>query len=192
MTRPRSLPSAVFKQPHTLRSASQPCARGIPSTAGNHSRHLLLKTANAVYVAKGANSGFEASGMHDMVAASARWHCLRAPHLRPPQQQTRTPIFRVNVMQRCSAACFPARFSCARGRQDRGEMVCESFTMCCTAGLGAKVARREGSGGGGRKVTRRVRVFNRLMAAHSCAPGEELFSLQDSNAGGRPAVQPAI
>ena len=54
--------------------------------------------------------------------------------------------------------------------------------MRCTAGLGAKEVRREGSGGGGRKVTRRVRVLHRLIAAHSCAPGEELFSLQDSNA----------
>ena len=64
--------------------------------------------------------------------------------------------------------------------------------MCCTAGLGATEVGREGSGGGGRKVTRRVRVLHRLMAAHSCAPGQERFPLQDSNAGGRAAAPPAI
>ena len=92
--------------------------------------------------------------------------------------------------QRCSAAYFP-RVSVAR-EGGRGEKVCELFTMCCTAGLGAKEVGREGSGGGGRKVTRRVRVLHRLIAAHSCAPGEEHFSLQLSNAGGRPAAQPAV
>ena len=58
-------------------------AASIPSTAANHSRHLLLKTANAVYVAKSANSGFEASGMRDMVAASELWRRVGAacaPH----------------------------------------------------------------------------------------------------------------
>ena len=126
-------------------------------------------------------------------AVAARWRCLRAPHLRPPQRmRSRTnkhaPQYSASMSrdpQRCSAACFPAR-----GRQ--GEKVRELFTMCCTAGLGAKEVRREGSGDGGRKVIRRVRVLHRLMAAHSCAPGKERISLQLSNAGGRATAQPAI
>ena len=64
--------------------------------------------------------------------------------------------------------------------------------FCCTAGLGAREVKRQGSGGGGRKVARRVRVLRRLIEDQSCAPGEELFSLQDSNAGGRTAAPPAM
>ena len=48
--------------------------------------------------------------------------------------------------QRCRAAYFP-RVSVAR-EGGRGEKVCELFTMRCTAGLGAKEERMEGSGGG--------------------------------------------
>ena len=201
MTRPRSLPSAVF-QPHTLRSASQPCARSIPSTAANHSRHLLLKTANAVYVAKSANSGFESSGMHDMVAASVLWRRVGAacaPHTSARRSACAAAAINThsNIPRQChvtrSAAVprvFP-RVSVAR-EGGRGEKACELFTMCCTAALVAKEVGREGSGGGRRKVTRRVRVLHRLMAAHSCAPGEERFPLHLVNQGGRAAVQPAI
>ena len=76
---------------------------------------------------------------------------------------------------RCSAVCF-SRVSVAR-ESGRREKVCESFTMCCTAGLGAKEVRKEGSDGGGRKVAWRARApspqgrsFLRITPLHRISP----------------------
>ena len=177
-------------------------AASIPSTAANHSRHLLLKTANAVHVAKSANSGFEASGMHDMVAASVLWRCVGAacaPHT--SARRSACAAAAINTHPNNSRQCHVTRSAAVprvsrafqlRARAAGGKKVCKLFTMCCTAGLGAKEMGREGSGGGGRKVTRRVRVLHRLIAAHSCAPGEERFPLHLVNQGDRPATPPAI
>ena len=115
--------------------------------------HLLLKTANAFYVAKSANSGFEASGMRDMVAAWVLWRRVGAacaPHTSARRSACAAAAINThsNIPRQChvtrSAAVprvFP-RVSVAR-EGDRGQKVCELFTMCCTAGLGAKEVRRD-------------------------------------------------
>ena len=118
--------------------------------------HLLLKTANAFYVATSANSGFEASGMHDMVAASVLWRRVGAactPHTSARRASAAAAInTRPNIPRQCHvtrSAAVPrvSRAFQLRARVAGGKTCATWFTMGCTAELGAKEVRREGSGG---------------------------------------------
>ena len=134
-------------------------AASIPSTAANHSRHLLLRTANAVHVAKSANSGFEASGMRDMVAASVLWRRVGAacaPHTSArrsacaasainthPNNSRQCHVTRSAAVPRVSRV-FQLRARVAGGKGVRGVYdVLYSWAWCERGGEGGERRRRE-------------------------------------------------
>ena len=120
--------------------------------------HLLLKTANALYVATSANSGFEASGMHDMVAASVLWRRVGAactPHTSARRASAAAAInTHPNIPRQChvtrSAAVprvsrvFQLRARVAGGKGVRGVYdVLYSWAWCDRGGEGGERRRRE-------------------------------------------------
>ena len=120
--------------------------------------HLLLKTANAFYVATSANSGFEASGMHDMVAASVLWRRVGAactPHTSARRASAAAAInTHPNIPRQChvtrSAAVprvsrvFQLRARVAGGKGVRGVYdVLYSWAWCERGGEGGERRRRE-------------------------------------------------
>ena len=101
--------------------------------------HLLLKTANALYVATSANSGFEASGMHDMVAASVLWRRVAAacaPHTSARRRASAAAAINThpNIPRQCHVTRSAAVPRVSRVFQSRaraaGGKTCASCLRC--------------------------------------------------------------